>query len=133
MPLDTATLERLAAIKNKPKPGTYAPSIGPLRYIEVEKRCSSRGCGSMTHYTVQGAPKCTVHALDELNEMLISRGARGIVTDANNTARPTPIPIGRIVCASVRYRLDVGFAASRYECIHGINLEEECRGCEWQH
>jgi hypothetical protein len=47
---------------------------GPLRWIDTEKRCASRGCGSSTHCKVKGIPRCMKHALDELNELLIELG-----------------------------------------------------------
>lgn len=129
MPLDEATLERLVAIKNRPKPGTYvAPSIGPLRRIEgTTRHCSSRRCAAPANYAVQGAPKCTIHALEELNEMLVAAGFKGVSSVAR--ARPTPIPEGRIVSASARAKLAVGFALSHFECIHGISLEVDCGEC----
>lgn len=129
MPLDQATLDRLLAVKNKPKAGTYtAPQIGPLRYIEgMTRHCSSRGCMCPAHYAVQGAPKCTVHALQELNEMLVSAGFRGVSTRIES--RPTPLPNDRICCASAQARLAVGFGLAMVECIHGTKLDKECGWC----
>jgi hypothetical protein len=82
MGLDQATLERLATIKTKavaskngyPPP----PQIGPLRFSDVECLCSSRRCSSPTYMKVQGAPKCMMHALIELNEMLVGAGFKGV-------------------------------------------------------
>jgi hypothetical protein len=132
--LDDEAVTRLLALKDRTgvsrQPRTN-PAIGPLRYSETERRCSSRGCGSMTHYAVQGAPKCTIHALTELNEMLVHQGFRGIVTSTSSrmVPRPTLIPEGRIVCATGRYKAEVGWALSRLECIHGIQLDKECGAC----
>ena len=48
---------------------------GPLRYFEPPwKRCACRGCGSPTPYRINGIPRCTVHALRELNQMLVDNG-----------------------------------------------------------
>ena len=131
MPLDNEAIARLLEIKNRTgvRVQKACPSIGPLRYSETERRCSSRGCGVMTHYAVQGAPKCTIHALTELNDMLVNQGFRGIVTDREFVPRPTPIPENRVVCATGRYKLEIGWALSRIECIHGIQLNKECGGC----
>ena len=43
---------------------------GPLRYWDKEMRCTSRRCGSPTHYKFRGMPLCTVHALRMMNEEL---------------------------------------------------------------
>jgi hypothetical protein len=47
------------------------PQIGPLRYHDDEDRCTSRGCGSPTHYTLMGARKCESHCLKEMNLLLV--------------------------------------------------------------
>jgi hypothetical protein len=46
------------------------PQYGPLRQFDREMRCASRGCGSPTHFKVSGIPRCSIHALRELNDML---------------------------------------------------------------
>lgn len=46
---------------------------GPLRYWDNEMRCTSKRCGSSTHYKFRGMPLCTVHALRMMNEELTSR------------------------------------------------------------
>lgn len=127
MPLDSATIERLMAVKNKPKAGTFAPSVGPLRHIEGQRRCTNRGCLTTAYYAVQGAPKCTVHALEELNEMLISAGFKGVAT--NGSSRPTPRPSGRVVSSTTIAKLDAGWALDKFECIHGIKLDQHCKVC----
>ena len=43
---------------------------GPLRYFDQTLRCTSRRCGSPTHYKFRGMPLCTVHALRMMNEEL---------------------------------------------------------------
>lgn len=132
MALDDEAVTRLLALKDRTgvdRVPRANPQYGPLRYYDTEMRCSSRRCGSPTHYKVQGAPKCTVHALKELNEMLFNQGFRGIVTDREFVPRPTPIPENRVVCATGRYKLDIGWSLSRIECIHGIQLNKECGGC----
>lgn len=47
--------------------------IGPLKFWETSDRCTSRGCGAPTTIKVNGAPKCTSHALYELNFLIIER------------------------------------------------------------
>lgn len=128
MPLDDATLQRLLTKQVERNRPSFAPQAGPLRYIDNPRRCTQRGCGSMGYYTVQGAPKCTVHALSELNEMLISAGFRGVTT--SHCARPTTKPPHRVCNATVQYKLDIGMALHKFECIHGISLDKECNGCE---
>jgi|SRR6516225_1243224 hypothetical protein len=44
---------------------------GPLRRFDRELRCASRGCGSPTYYKVDGIPYCTVHALRQLNDLVM--------------------------------------------------------------
>lgn len=43
---------------------------GPLRYWDNTMTCTSRRCGSPTHYKFRGMPTCTVHALRMMNEEL---------------------------------------------------------------
>lgn len=45
--------------------------VGPLRYMETAKRCTSRGCGTQTNLTVKGVPLCVNHSLYELNRLLL--------------------------------------------------------------
>jgi hypothetical protein len=51
---------------------------GPLRFFDKEMRCSNRGCSSPTYLKIQGVPRCSMHALRELNEMLVEAGFHGI-------------------------------------------------------
>ena len=57
---------------------TLPPQEGPLRFFDKEMRCSSRGCSSATYAKVQGVPRCSIHALHELNEMLVGAGFKGV-------------------------------------------------------
>jgi len=50
------------------------PQVGPLRHFDVSSRCASRGCGSPTFLKVRGIRRCTIHALRELNQMLVDLG-----------------------------------------------------------
>jgi len=43
---------------------------GPLRYFDATLRCTSKRCGSPTHYKFRNMPLCTVHALRMMNEEL---------------------------------------------------------------
>jgi hypothetical protein len=132
MPLDADTIQRLTAIKARPKAGSGAviPKVGPLRFMDKDRRCASRGCGTMTHYSVQGVARCVVHALEEMNEMLVGQGFKGIVASGDTAPKPTPIPQGRLLTTSVVAKLSVGHALERFQCIHGINLSQDCNGCK---
>lgn len=77
--LDLATITDL--LKTEKKLDTSSKSavttlarpiqIGPLRYLEKDERCSSRGCGSSCRIRVKGIPYCANHALYEMNRMLL--------------------------------------------------------------
>lgn len=88
MPLDAATLERLTQIKTKQvasaKGYPAPPQTGPLRFSDTEMLCTMRRCNSPTYMKVQGAPKCMMHALIELNEMLVGAGFKGVVTNGGS-------------------------------------------------
>lgn len=58
------------AIESIVQPYPVPPQYGPLRQVERETRCASRGCGSSTFYKVNGIPRCMTHALRELNDMI---------------------------------------------------------------
>lgn len=47
---------------------------GPLRQFDNYYRCASRGCSSPTFFKVKGIPRCMIHALRELNDMLVELG-----------------------------------------------------------
>lgn len=44
--------------------------FGPLRWVDTEHRCATRGCSSSTFCKVLGIPRCMKHALQILNDML---------------------------------------------------------------
>lgn len=44
--------------------------FGPLRWFDVEMRCACRGCSSPTHCKLEGIPRCGMHSLKLMNEML---------------------------------------------------------------
>jgi hypothetical protein len=48
------------------------PQNGPLRWYDYEMRCASLGCNSPTYAKVEGAPRCAMHALKELNQIAIN-------------------------------------------------------------
>jgi hypothetical protein len=56
--------------KEYPRPEQY----GPLRQYDKAMSCMSGTkkyrCGSQTFFKVNGVPRCMIHALRELNEML---------------------------------------------------------------
>lgn len=54
-----------AAVKNP------TMQIGPLRWADESKPCSSRGCGSPCLCRVRGIPYCTTHALQMLNQFCL--------------------------------------------------------------
>ena len=47
---------------------------GPLRRHDNTLRCASRGCSSPTTFSVMMVPRCYIHALLEMNEMLYGFG-----------------------------------------------------------
>jgi hypothetical protein len=55
-------------------PGFIPEQHGPMRHFDREMRCASPGCGSPTHFKLEGIPRCMVHCLREMNEMLIGMG-----------------------------------------------------------
>jgi hypothetical protein len=72
-PIEGNLLEELGTVISE---GRYPviPQNGPLRFIDTEKRCASRGCGSSTHMKLKGIPYCMMHCLKNMNEMLIELG-----------------------------------------------------------
>jgi hypothetical protein len=46
--------------------------FGPLRWFEKEMRCACKGCNSPTYCKVEGIPRCMIHALRELNDLLVA-------------------------------------------------------------
>lgn len=72
----TAILAENAAQERKAEPDAKYPKpiqVGPLKYHEKSERCSSRGCGSPTHISIQGVRRCPSHALYELNRLIIAQ------------------------------------------------------------
>lgn len=126
--LSPELIEALLKKETASSPGkSNAPQIGPLRYYDTSTHCASLRCGTATNYRVQGVPLCTIHALQKLNGMLISAGFKGIENPA--LTNPTPLPEGRIVGASAQAFLAMGWALGRFECIHSVSLEENCKFC----
>lgn len=55
-----------------PKTGKPRPvQLGPLRWMEKDGRCASRGCSGPTFIQVEGVYRCATHALYALNYILI--------------------------------------------------------------
>ena len=52
------------------KPPT--PQRGPLRWYDHEMRCTKKRCASPTYAKVDGIPRCMMHALQDLNELVIT-------------------------------------------------------------
>jgi hypothetical protein len=64
------TPEQIAELLKPKETVATVPQAGPLRWFDKEMRCASRGCSSPTFAKVNGTPRCMMHALRELNEML---------------------------------------------------------------
>lgn len=47
---------------------------GPMRHYDRTMRCASRGCGSPTHFKLQGISYCMIHCLRKMNDMLVELG-----------------------------------------------------------
>lgn len=45
---------------------------GPLQWYDEEMRCANKGCSSPTYCKLSGIPRCMMHALREMNLMLIA-------------------------------------------------------------
>lgn len=74
-PVEGIELDQLGTvISDEPKHYPVPEQFGPLRWHDKEVRCASRGCASPTYLKVSRVPRCMVHALRELNEMLIELG-----------------------------------------------------------
>lgn len=71
---DNALAEQLLAELSHTGAYPAVEQHGPLRWFEKEMRCASKGCGSPTGCKLQGIPRCGIHALRKMNEMLIERG-----------------------------------------------------------
>ena len=68
MGLDPAQIKALLEPKQVGYPSP--PQFGPLRWFDKEMRCASRGCGSPTYIQLESIPRCSMHALKKMNEML---------------------------------------------------------------
>jgi len=55
---------------------------GPLKYYDSTHRCASRGCSAPTHFKVEGVPRCIIHALNALNELIVEMD--GVIQARNN-------------------------------------------------
>jgi len=63
----------IAALLAPSQPTRVSTQKGPLRWFDAEMRCASRGCSSPTYSKVNGIPRCYIHALNELNDMLVGQ------------------------------------------------------------
>lgn len=78
--LDISQITEL--LKNQPAQGRQASKVespherpiqvGPVRYSDKPDRCASRGCGSTTCISINGVRRCSTHALDELNRLVLN-------------------------------------------------------------
>jgi hypothetical protein len=62
--------------KIEAEPYPHPQQDGPLRWFDREMRCANRGCSSSTYIKVQGIPRCMMHSLSELNNLLIGKGVK---------------------------------------------------------
>ena len=68
------TAEEISGLFAAPEPKYAAPEQkGPFRISDREERCTERRCSSPTYYKINGAPKCAIHALRQLNEMVLDK------------------------------------------------------------
>jgi hypothetical protein len=68
--ISAETIAKLTESTTYPVPEQH----GPLRYYDKEMRCASRGCSSPTHWMLQGVPKCWIHCMNQMNDMLAELG-----------------------------------------------------------
>lgn len=74
-PVEGIELEELGTVIADGPVSYPAPEqFGPLRWYDKEMRCACRGCGSPTYCKLKGIPRCLMHALREMNEMLVGFG-----------------------------------------------------------
>ena len=74
-PIEGIELEELGTVIAEGPLSYPAPEqYGPLRWFDKEMRCASRGCGSSTYCKLRNVPRCLMHALREMNEMLRELG-----------------------------------------------------------
>lgn len=67
---------QIASLLNKAPERKYPVRAqeGPLRFVDTQGRCASRGCSSPTHMKVKGIYYCSMHTMIKLNDMLIEAG-----------------------------------------------------------
>ena len=70
MPLTQEQVQHLLTKSTTDKGYPPPKQFGPLRWFDKEMRCASRGCSSPTVLQLEGTPRCSVHALRIMNEML---------------------------------------------------------------
>jgi hypothetical protein len=70
------SLEQISELLG-PKP-RESTQVGPLRWFDKEMRCASRGCSSPTYVKLQNVPRCMIHAVNEMNLMLVEAGFKGV-------------------------------------------------------
>lgn len=80
MSLSPEEITALLTTKRTADKARSIPQGGPLRWYDYEMRCASLGCGSPTYTKIEGAPRCMMHALKEINQIVI-----------NLTERLTPV------------------------------------------
>jgi len=69
IPLDPETLKKLTT------DGFERPEqFGPVRWFDKEMRCATRRCNSPTYIRLNRIPTCMMHAIKELNQMLVDLG-----------------------------------------------------------
>lgn len=70
--LDLETIQSLLKA-DQTTTGGYpgARSIGPLRLRDITKPCVRRGCTVQTYLTINSISYCSVHALQELNLIIV--------------------------------------------------------------
>lgn len=76
-------------LKDDKKPtGSNYPRVqqnGPLRFVDKEFRCASKGCACPTYIKVDWIPRCQIHALHILNQMVIDLTTRLYPTIGGST------------------------------------------------
>jgi hypothetical protein len=70
VPLDLKEIKALIAIPESKFGYPRPKQFGPLRYMDDEGTCCSRGCRSPTPLQLKGIWRCSVHAMRLMNEML---------------------------------------------------------------
>src|SRR4051794_36486893 len=60
--------------------------VGPLRYVDQDGKCASRGCSSPCRIRVVGIPYCSTHALYALNEHYMKLEGKYVFDDCSCNA-----------------------------------------------